>query len=349
MMERIIDEDSIAIANANINWERLTHKTVLIAGANGYVPQFFVHGLLKRNDLYGSGIQVVALCRNREKAMERFGEYIDRNDFQLILQDVSTRICYSEKIDFIIHAASPAGIKLTMEKPLDVFNANVIGCNNLLSLAREKKARFLYISSVDVYGTMKEMKRIKEEDMGVIDHISLRNVYAASKRMAETLCMSYRTEGVDIVVVRPSQIMGPGISLNDERLHINMISQLLSGDSIVLKGDGTPKRTFIYVTDAIIGMMTVLTGGANGEVYNVCTESCEATVRKLAEVMCGLLKDRTTEITYNMKTRTSDPAVTQVVSMVCTSSEKLRALGWNADVDLQSACKRMMKYYGLKV
>ena len=349
-MNKIIIEDATTIAETiDINWQYLKNKTVLIAGANGYVPQFFVHGLLRRNELYNDNITVIAMCRNEDKAKERFGEYYGRNDFHLLLQDVISKIDYDVQIDFIIHAASPAGIKLTMDNPLNVFKANITGCDKLLSLAMSKKARVLYISSVDIYGNMSEAKRMQEDDIGTLNHLSLRNVYASSKRMAETLCVSYGQAGVDSVIVRPSQVIGPGVSLDDERLHINMVSQVLSGNKIILKGDGTPKRTFIYVTDAVAGMLAVLTKGKSGEAYNICTEECEATVRELAEVIAGLVKGRRIEVTYNMETRVSDPAVKEVVSMVCTSSQKLQRLGWTAHVSLADACKRMMDYYGVEV
>lgn len=344
-MHKIIEEDACAIANSEyIEWENLRGKTVLIAGANGYVPQFFVHALLKRNDLYQDQIQVVALCRNEQKAKERFGEYANRADFQLLLQDVTEEVYTEQKIDYIIHAASPAGIKVTMDHPKQVFCANVNGCMNLLELALKKKARLMYLSSVDVYGTL-SVKRIAEQDIGCLNHLGLRNVYAASKRAAETICMCFGKEGADVVIVRPSQIMGPGISLDDERLHINMISQMLAGNQIVLKGDGTPKRTFIYVSDAVAGMLAVLTKGEKGEVYNICTEQGEATVRELAEIFAKLKKDKQVKVVYNMETRKTDPAVTQVVSNVCVAGQKLRELGWASKLSLAESCNRMLEYY----
>ena len=68
-----------------------------------------------------------------------------------------------------------------------------------------------------------------------MNHVGLRSIYAASKRAAETLCMCFEQKGADAVIVRPSQIMGPGIALHDERLHINMISQDDEGQSDCFK------------------------------------------------------------------------------------------------------------------
>ncbi|MFQ9703412.1 MAG: NAD-dependent epimerase/dehydratase family protein [Enterocloster clostridioformis] len=89
-----------------------------------------------------------------------------------------------------------------------------------------------------------EKRWISEEDIGTLNHVGLRSIRVPSKRAAgKPLCMCFEQKGADAVIVRPSQIMGPGIALHDERLHINMISQMMRGNQIVLKGDGIPRRS----------------------------------------------------------------------------------------------------------
>lgn len=343
--ERIVKEDASAIANASLDWSKLRGRTVLISGANGYVPQYFVHGLLKRNDLYDDGIKVAALCRNRERAEARFSEYAERTDFELLLQDVCTPVQYKGNVDYVIHAASPASMKNRYEDPVETFRANVMGSENLLKLAWEKKAEFLLLSSVDVYGRMYSAERLTEEHHGELNPLNMRNVYSCAKRAAETLCACYADRGMVCKIVRPFQILAGGIGLDDGRLHADFVSQMLRGNEIILKGDGTPRRTFMYITDAITGMLTVLSEGKSGEAYNVCMEEGEASVLELAQTMASHVTDREIRITYNMKTRVSDPAVTQTISTVCGSSEKLRRLGWEAKVSLSEACKRIMQFY----
>lgn len=346
MKDRMVREDGSVIAKALINWRKFHNKTILIAGANGYVPQYFVHAFLMRNTQYHENIRVIALCRNEEKAKQRFGEYLGRHDFCLSLGDVTEEITFTEKIDYIINAASPAGVKISNENPTQTFLANVVGCNNLLKLAKRNGAEFLYLSSVDIYGKL-QAERFKEEKTGILDPLNVRNVYAAAKRAAENLCACYFHEGLVCRIVRPSQIMGGGIAIDDGRLHIDFISQILKDGQIVLKGDGTPVRSFIYITDAIIGMLYVMTEGNPGEAYNICTESGEASVLELARLMAGLVKKRKVGVRYNMETRKSDPAVKHAVSKVCASSEKLRKLGWIPEMSLQNSCLRMMEYYGI--
>ncbi|WP_099469217.1 NAD-dependent epimerase/dehydratase family protein [Konateibacter massiliensis] len=345
-MHNIVSEDSKTVATSDyIDWGKLTGKTILIAGANGYVPQFFIHTFLCRNDLFGSDIRVVALCRNKDKAYIRFGEYLKRSDFQILYQDICDEVKLNEKIDYIIHAASPAGIKITMDNPMSVFDANVMGMKNMADIALRNGAKVLYISSVDVYGHIPELKRYEETDIGVIDHLTSRNIYASAKRATESLCMCYGKLGLDYVIARPSQIMGPGIGLDDERLHINMINQMLTDGKIILKGDGTPKRSFIYVTDVITGMLCAMTKGEAKEVYNVCNEAAEATVRELAETISELISGSAEAIEYDYAARTKDLAVKSVVSQVCISSGKLRKIGWEPKLGLLDAGKRMIEYY----
>lgn len=345
-MNKILKEDAKTIAQADIDWRKFRNKTVLIAGANGYVPQHFVHGFLMRNTLYNENIHVIALCRNEMKAKEKFGEYLERKDFTLLLGDVLDDIDVQGKIDFIIDAASPAGVRISNEDPVATFEANVLGCSNLLKLAKQKEAEFLFLSSVDIYGETKE-ERCIEERVGILDPLNVRNVYAVAKRAAENLCACYSHEGVVCKIVRPSQIMGCGIALDDGRLHIDFISQLLNGNEIVLKGDGTPIRSFIYMTDAIIGMLNVMTAGENGQAYNICTESGEASVLELAQLMTSLIKDRPVKVSFNENTRKNDIAVKHAISRVCVSSKKLSELGWKAEVSLEESCRRMMSYYAV--
>lgn len=347
-MNKILMEDAVTIAEAGINWGRFNHKTVLIAGANGYVPQHFVHGFLMRNRLFHADIHVIALCRSKSKAKEVFKEYLDRKEFTLLFGDVRKNIDIQEKIDFIIDAASPAGVKNSNEDPIATFEANVFGCRNLLELARKHQAEMLFLSSVDIYG-IAENKRFREDDTGILNPLDVRNVYAAAKRAAENLCSCYSKEGIICKIVRPSQIMGCGIALDDGRLHIDFISQLLNGNIIILKGDGTPVRSFIYMTDAVIGMLIVMTEGCSGEAYNICTESGEISVLGMAELMAGQVKNRTVQIVLNERTGNKDPEVIHAISKVCASSQKLCGLGWKPRVSLTEACRRMMQYYSVQI
>lgn len=346
-VEELINIDAETIANSDINWEKLNKKTILISGATGYVSQYVIHAMMKRNELFHADIKVIAFCRNKDKADQRFSMYYGRSDFVLLIQDLFKKIEIKQDIHYIIHTASPAGLVISNKDPVETFRVNVLGCDHLLSLAEKKKAEFLLFSSVDVYGKL-DGERFVESQLGALDTTDIRNVYAYAKRASENLCVCYMQRGVKVKIVRPTQIMGGGISLNDGRIHIDFISQIIDKHKIVLKGDGSPVRSFIYITDAIIGILTVLTEGANGQAYNICNEAAEATVLEFAKIMAGCVKEKI-DIEFDMEARNNNAEVKHAISVVTTSSEKIRALGWLPCVSIEDACRKMMSYYGIEL
>lgn len=337
------------ILSKDISWEIFYGKTVLISGANGYVPSYFVYVFMTLNEKFDAGIKVIALCRNYEKASKKFEEYLGNDKFSLCIQDICDPISLNCPIHYFIHAASPAGINSRYEDPITTFRANVIGCDNMLSLAKQNACEgFLFVSSVDVYGKRDSIERLEETDFGAMDSLNIRNVYSCGKKAAEMLCCSYYAkEKLPLVIVRPFQIFGPGLALDDGRLHIDFISQILNSKEIVLKSDGSAKRTFLYITDAITAMFYAMIKGEKGGCYNIVEESGEATVLELANLMASNVYKDDVTVKFDYASR-NNIEVTSAFSVVTGSSKKIKKLGWNPEYSLREGAIRMMQYYGIK-
>lgn len=347
-MHRIISEDIENLTSADLPYEKFYGKTVLISGANGYVPAYFVHTFLGLNEKYDAGIKVIALCRNKNRALERFDDYIGRADLEWLIQDVCSSIEVDEEIHVFIHAASPAGIRSRHDDPVNTFLANVKGAENMLNLAIKNPCEyFLFLSSVDVYGRMENNERLTEEQSGYLDPLNVRNMYSCGKRAAESLCKAFHAKyNLPVYIVRPFQIMGPGPQLNDGRLHIDFISQILKENKIALKSDGSAVRTFLYITDAIKAMFYVMLKGSAGEAYNIVSETGEASVRELADLMAKNVADRNIAVEYDYEQRNTIE-VTGALSVVRGDSGKIRKLGWSCDMSVAEGSARMMEYYGI--
>jgi UDP-glucuronate decarboxylase len=350
MNDMISDEDATFIAKSKLlNWEKFEKKTVLVTGANGYVPSYFVNTLMKRNELFNDDIKVIALCRNEKSAREKFASFLDNANFELIIQDVTDPLAYGKKINYYIHAASPAGYFTRHHNPADTFTANVIGCKNLLDHSRLNSVDgFLLLSSVDIYGRNTEVTRLSEDSYGFLDPLDPRGSYSSGKLAAESLCKSYYLQHkVPCKIVRPFQILGNGLNLKDGRLHADFISQLLSKKQITLKGDGSPSRTFMYVNDAIIAMLLVMLNGKSGDAYNVCSEEGEITVLQLAELMNDLQQDVTESVVFDA-TQREKIEVRNAIPNVLGDASKLRELGFETQFSLKEGIARMMQAYGIK-
>lgn len=344
-MHRIIGEDIDRLLEMREDLEAFRGQSVLISGANSFLMSYLVWLLLENNRRNHAGTEVLALCRSRENAQARFAPYLEDRDLKIILQDVRSPITWEGSVDICIHAASPVGAASRWEQSLDTFQTNLFGCQNLLELARKKRSRkFMLVSSVDVYGDCPGQDRRRETDIGFLDWTYMRNAYSSGKRAAETLCSLYHAlHGVPCVTTRPAQIYGPGIPLADGRLHGDFIRQLRDQNRILLKGDGTAVRSFMYLLDATDALLDVLLYGNAGEYYNVCDEAGECSVKELAELYAAQWGNGA-EVVFDFSERDT-PEVKGALSVVTGDNGRLRGLGWKSTTPLDAGIRRTLQFY----
>lgn len=341
-VNKVIAEDiRTVIAADNIDWYKLSGKTVLITGANGFLPAYMVLTLLALNDELNLGIRILALVRNREKAKVRFKDLLTRNDIELIVQDVSKPIAIEEDIHFIIHAASQASPKFYGSDPVGTINANVLGTSYLLELAAQKKVeKFLFFSSSEIYGLVDENKiPITEKDYGYIDSTNVRSCYSEGKKLGETLCVSWMHQyQVAVSIIRIFHTYGPGMDLYDGRVFADFIADIVYNRDIVMKSDGVAIRAFCYLTDAITGYFLVMLNGVNGEAYNVGNTKGEISVIDLADKLITLFPEKNLKVIR--KEQSVAGYIQSSVQRVVPNTDKLQALGWKAKVDVATGFKR---------
>ncbi|MFM6398524.1 NAD-dependent epimerase/dehydratase family protein, partial [Planktothrix sp.] len=297
MRNEVIQEDLEIIAQSNLPWSGLDGKVILISGANGFLPAYMVETLLFLNERKKNSekIKVIGLVRNKDKAVSKFFHHQDRSDFQLVIQDVCQSVHIDGKIDYIVHAASQASPKYYGQDPVGTLSANVIGTSNLLELAKTKNScGFMYFSSSEVYGQVDDSQiPTKESDYGYVDPTNVRSCYAESKRMGETISVSwFHQYGIPTKIVRPFHTYGPGMSLDDGRVYADFVADIIHSRDIVINSDGTATRAFCYLADAVQGFFTVMLKGENGEAYNVGNPECEISILDLANRLVNLFPEK---------------------------------------------------------
>ena len=227
----MIVEDFNQIKNSSIDWNRFENKTILITGANGFLPAYMVETLLLLNNdiLKYSPCKVIALVRNEKHTKERFSNYLSDENLKIIVQDVANEINLIEKIDYIVHAASPASPKYYNIDPVGVIMPNILGTKNTLELARKNDIDgYLYFSSGEVYGQLNDGEVVNEDKYGYLDPTSVRACYGESKRMGENLCVSYGHQyNIPIKIVRPFHTYGPGMKLDDGRVFADFVKNIV--------------------------------------------------------------------------------------------------------------------------
>lgn len=332
MNNSIFEEDIKNIIN-DFDMSVFDGKTILVTGATGLIGKLCVKSLLNS----GYNTQVIALVRDEEKAKNIFGE---SKRLTYLVQDINQRINTTRRVDYIIHAASTTSSKDFVEKPVETIYTAINGSRNILEFAKNKRLEgMVYLSSLEIYG-VNEKENIKEEDYGYIDILNPRSSYSESKKMVETMCISYGTEyGVPVKIARLAQTFGAGVSISDNRVFAQFAKAIINKENIVLHTKGETKRNYCYTTDAVRGIFTILTKGENNNAYNVANENSYCSISEMAH----LLENEYTKVEYKIDevNRGYNPTV-----KIALNTEKLNALGWEAKVNLKEMFDRLIMNFG---
>lgn len=341
----IIKEDIERIARSDLPWHHLEGCNILIAGASGFLPAYMLETLLYLNDELNLETKIISLARNKAKALKRFSDYQDRKDLKILVHDVCKPLDLEEEIDFIIHAASLASPKYYGSDPVGILCANSLGTANLLNLAVESNSRcFLFFSSSEIYG-QPPIGRIKEDSYGYLDPMDLRSCYSESKRIGETMCISWLHQyGVPAKIVRPFHIYGPGMDLEDGRVYADFVNNILNGTDIILNSDGKAIRSFCYLADATLGFFTVMLKGEIGQAYNIGDDMSTIGILELAEMLVELFPEKELGITRSEPARDYGYLGSRV-SRICPDISKARALGWKPEIRLEEGFKRTVRSF----
>lgn len=332
MNNSIFEEDIKNIINY-FDMSVFDGKTILVTGATGLIGKLCVKSLLNS----GYNTQVIALVRDEEKAKNIFGE---SKRLTYLFQDINQRINTTRRVDYIIHAASTTSSKDFVEKPVETIYTAINGSRNVLEFAKNKRLEgMVYLSSLEIYG-VNEKENIKERDYGYIDILNPRSSYSESKKMVETMCISYGTEyGVPVKIARLAQTFGAGVSISDNRVFAQFAKAIINKENIILHTKGETKRNYCYTTDAVRGIFTILTKGENNNAYNVANENSYCSISEMAH----LLENEYTKVEYKIDevNRGYNPTV-----KIALNTEKLNALGWEAKVNLKEMFDRLIMNFG---
>ena len=200
----------------------------------------------------------------------------------------------------------------------------------LLEAARKHEVRYVQVSTDEVYGS------IEEGTFTEASPLAPSSPYSATKAGADLLVASYRhTFGTETLICRGSNNYGP--YQYPEKLIPLMVLNALHGDKLPVYGDGMQVRNWIYVEDFARGIGFALEHGVPGEVYNVGGPD-EApnldVVRKIIEY--------TGQDESLIEYVTDRPGHDRRYSL---GSEKVRALGWEAQVRFAEGLERTVAWY----
>lgn len=274
--------------DADALWRRLEGESLFLTGGSGYFGRWFLEGLVDANLRLGTSIRATVLTRNPEGF---------RVDAPHLFQDGMIGLVRGDVVDFefpdctctrIIHLATTnARETFAGEDQLAKFNMLVRGTERVLQFAGQSGAKkVLFTSSGVAYGALPEgMHQVPEDYPGAPDTTLSSSALGQAKRAAEFLCAYYAEKhGFEFTVARCFSFVGPRLPLDIHYAIGNFIRDALHADAITVKGDGSPMRSFLYMGDLVVWLLSLLVEGESARIYNVGSDQA-ISIRDLAHLV----------------------------------------------------------------
>lgn len=301
-----------------IDIEKIKDKTVLLIGSDGFLGNWFA-------------------------------DFFDYHNIEYLSYDIILGLDICNKInlkryDYVINCAGIASPEKYMKMPIETLDVSYIGTKNVLDYCKDNDVEsVLMFSSSEVYGTPDKNHIPTEESyVGSIPTIGNRSCYDVGKLVLETLTHIHHNKfNTPIKVVRPFNLYGPYMGINDNRVLSNWMRNYLSNQDIIVYGDGRQTRTFCYAADGIAMCLEILLNGENGEFYNVGNPAPELSMNELSEKFCEVLEyDKLVKKDYPSDYPSDEPL------RRCPNIDKVvKQTNINPKTDLHSGLKKMLKYF----
>lgn len=315
------------IASIDIEWQNLTAKNILITGATGLIGTFLIDLLMYRNYNYNNNITIYAIGRNKDKALIRFREYFDSENFIFLQYDIQKNFQLDIPIDYIIHGASNTHPVSYATEPINTILLSVLGTKNILDFAAKHNVkRVLFLSTVEIYGENRgDVDFFTEEYCGYLNSNTLRSGYPEGKRACEALCQAYIAETkLDIVIARCCRVFGPTMQSDDSKVIAQFIRNIIKNENIILKSKGDQQYSYCYVADICSALIILLLHGKNSEAYNISDMNANLSLFEIATI---LAKYANKKICFDVPSSVEYTGYSKATKALLDSN-KLMNLGW---------------------
>ena len=311
-------------------------ETVLITGAAGFIGSYLCDRFVNE------GYFVIGMDNFLTGTPENIAHLFGKSNFKFVKYDVTNYIYIKEKVNIILHFACPASPVDYLNHPIHTMKVDSLGTLHTLGLAKQKKARYIFASTSEIYGDP-QVHPQPETYWGNVNPVGPRSVYDEAKRFSEALSMAYlREHDLDVRIVRIFNTYGPRMRMNDGRVVPNFITRALKGEPLTVYGDGTQTRSFCYIDDLVEGIYRVATRpDLKGEIFNLGNPD-EYKIIEFARIIIELLNSPSKIIFKPLPQ--DDPKKRQPD---ITKAKKI--LGWEPKISLKKGLARTIEWFREKV
>ncbi|MGI4827018.1 MAG: NAD-dependent epimerase/dehydratase family protein, partial [Janthinobacterium lividum] len=276
---------------ARTSFEGLRGARVFLTGGTGFFGHWLLESLLYANRELHLELQCTVLTRDAAAFRAKSPHITENTRVTLLEGDIRSFTFPTETHTHIVHAATDSGGQQAQRPAYELAESILEGTRRVLQFAQVTGAkRLLYTSTGAVYGRSTTLPHTPETYLGAPDPLQLASSYDEAKRMAEHLCIAYaHASSLEPVIARCFAFVGPHLPLDAHFAIGNFLGAAIRGEQIHIKGDGTPRRSWLYMSDLAAWLWTLLVQAEPNRAYNV--GSGEAfTIAEAAQLAANTLR-----------------------------------------------------------
>lgn len=288
-----VDDLNRVLAATRPYWNDVRGERFFITGGTGFFGSWLLETFCFINDALDLGMSASVLTRDPARFAAKCLHLADRPDLLFLKGDVRSFAMPKGPFGYILHAANEVNagrIEAEFRKNRETI---IDGTSQVLELARLCGCRkLLFTSSGAIYGTQpSHLEKLSEEYSGGPDPLLSASAYGEAKRVAEHMCAAHAREfGYESKIARCFAFVGPHLPLDRHFAIGNFIRDAMSGGPIRVGGDGSPLRSYLYASDLVIWLWTILFQGVSGRAYNVGSDvafSIADVARSVSDILGG--------------------------------------------------------------
>ena len=321
-------------------WKELRGQRIFITGGTGFFGCWLLESFAAANRRFGLNLSVTVLSRSPEAFRQRCPHLAENPAIRLVHGDILKPYTFPDgEFPYVIHAA--ADYQGTDDVRRIVSSISEGTMNTLEFAASHGTRKFLMVSTGAVYGEQPPLlDQIPEDYLPGAEPRLTRSVYGEAKRAAENLCGVYATNSFECKIARCFAFVGPHLPMDGKYAIGNFIQSALKSQPIRISGDGTPLRSYLYGTDLVAWLLTVLLKAPSLRPFNNGSDQ-PISIRDLAaEVKDSLGSNVEVEIMGTPKPWT--PPAQYVPSVQRAYDE----LGLKQTVTLRAGIQRTAEWHG---
>lgn len=308
------------------------NKVVYVTGCLGFIGYHVTKACLDRG-WWVRGIDSGTYAAN----FDFLSDLTKYEKFYFNKQDIND-IDHLYDCDYIINTAAESHVDNSIVSS-DVFlRSNINGVHHLLELIRQKpdsrRPTLLHFSTDEVYGDIQQGSHCET------DLLKPSNPYSATKASADMLILAWaRTYNIPFVIVRPTNNYGIGQYV--EKFIPRSCKNLLLGKKILMHDNGTPRRTWLHVSDTASAVMTVIDKKVIHEIYNIAGNHEEVNINVATKIVKLFFEDdRDPSKYFDFSEKRPGQDVRYSID-----DTKLRGLGWRPQADFDENLKSIVSWY----